>query len=133
MMPRMMVPMCVLLLTGLGASNGCISTPSIRSLSPEDRARVGQLPIYRSGSLPAETYEVVDSVEGLSCFRNVYSPEAPTEDEAIDSIKIKAVKLGADAVINLVCEEKGVVLMVGHSFRRDRNTLDLHSKEMFLI
>lgn len=84
---------------------GCASNPSISSLSSETRAKVSQIIFLESGTIPQESYEVLGSVEGLACKRNLYASGAPSFEEARQGVKIRAAQLGANAIINILCEE----------------------------
>ncbi len=81
---------------------GCASNPSISSLSPEQRARLNTIQIIKGGV--DRPYKILGTVKGLSCQRTVNSTQLITEDEAIDGIRLEAALLGADAVINTVCQ-----------------------------
>lgn len=81
---------------------GCASNPSINSLSPEQRARLNTIQIIKGGV--DRPYKILGTVKGLSCHRNAYQTQLLTEDEAIEGIRLKAALLGADAVINTVCQ-----------------------------
>jgi uncharacterized protein YbjQ (UPF0145 family) len=47
---------------------------------------------------------VVKTVKGISCHRNAHQDKVLTSDEAIDGMKIKAAKLGADGIQNIACQ-----------------------------
>ena len=47
---------------------------------------------------------IIGTVTGLSCNRNKYQEQDITKNEALEGIKIKAVLLNADAVINVFCQ-----------------------------
>lgn len=84
---------------------GCASNPAISSLSSETRAKVGKILFLENGVIPDDAYTVLGSVEGLACKRNLYASGAPRFEEARQGVKIRAAQLGADAVINMLCEE----------------------------
>ena len=84
---------------------GCASNPPISSLTSQERERVSNIVFLESGQIPKDSYKVLGSVEGLACKRNLYASGAPAVEEARQGVKIRAAQLGANAVINLLCEE----------------------------
>lgn len=85
---------------------GCASNPSVASLSSEQRQRVAELVEFPSGSLPRESYQIVGSAKGLACKRNLYASGKPSMEEAQQGVRIRAALMGADAVTNVLCEDK---------------------------
>lgn len=81
---------------------GCMSNPRIEDLSSADRAKAGAMQVFKSA--PDRAYEIIAPVTGLSCNRNKYQAQDISEAEAIEGVKINAVYLGADAVINTFCQ-----------------------------
>ena len=92
----------LLLLAVLGLA-GCGSTPRIEDMSSAQRAAVGGVRIIEG--TPAQAYDMLGTVDGLACKRNAYMETEVARSEAMDEIKVKAAKLGANAVINLVCQK----------------------------
>ena len=84
--------------------SGCITTPNIQDLSPDIRAKVGAVIIYKN-NIPSESYQRIKTVEGISCHRNAYESRVLTSDEAIDGMRIKAAELDANALTNIVCQQ----------------------------
>ena len=85
---------------------GCASNPSISSLTSAERQRVAEMVVVRAGAIPRDSYQVLGSVEGIACKRNLYASGSPSMDEAKQGVRIRAAQLGADAVTNMVCEDK---------------------------
>lgn len=81
---------------------GCMSNPRIEDLSSADRAKAVAMQVFKA--LPDRPYEIIAPVTGLSCNRNKYQAQDISEAEAIEGVKINAVHLGADAVINTFCQ-----------------------------
>jgi len=81
---------------------GCASNPSISNLGPEQRSRLNELQVFKGGT--ERPYIILGSVRGLSCHRNAYQTQLLTENEAIEGVKINAILLEADAVINCACQ-----------------------------
>jgi S1-C subfamily serine protease len=94
----------VIILLILGMIAGCASNPPISSLSSEERARISNIVFLESGEIPKDSYKLLGSVEGLACKRNLYASGAPSIEEARQGVKIRAAQLGANAIINLLCE-----------------------------
>jgi uncharacterized protein YbjQ (UPF0145 family) len=85
---------------------GCASNPSVSSLSSIERQRVAEMVIFEAGSIPRDSYRILGTVEGIACKRNLYASGSPSLDEAKQGVRIRAAQLGADAVINMICEDK---------------------------
>lgn len=87
--------------------SACASNPSATSLTPEQRSAMLNMKVVESRFLPEGSYEILGTVEGLSCKRNAWSSEPPTEAEAMQGVMVRAAQLGADAVANVICEQHG--------------------------
>lgn len=85
---------------------GCASNPSVSSLSSLERQRVAEMLVFEAGSIPRDSYQILGAIEGIACKRNLYASGSPTMDEAKQGVSIRATQLGADAVINMICEDK---------------------------
>ncbi len=85
---------------------GCATNPPVSSLTSEERQRVAEMVILEAGAIPRESYQILGSVEGIACKRNLYASGSPSLDEAKQGVRIRAAQLGADAVINMICEDK---------------------------
>jgi rRNA processing protein Gar1 len=85
---------------------GCASNPTINSLTLEQRTRLNKIQAVFGGI--DKPYKTIGKAKGLSCHRNAYAPRSITEDEAMQGVKINAVLMGADAVINIACQNNGV-------------------------
>lgn len=84
---------------------GCASNPPISSLTSQERERVSNIVFIESGEIPSDSYKVLGSVRGLACKRNLYASGSPSVEEARQGVKIRAAQLGANAVLNVLCEE----------------------------
>jgi hypothetical protein len=82
---------------------GCGSTPRIEDMSSAQRAKIASIQVMELQ--PQRPYEVVGTVDGLACKRNAYMETEVSRSEAYDELKIKAAAIGADAVINVVCQK----------------------------
>lgn len=81
---------------------GCMSNPRIEDMSSAQRARAAAVQIFPGE--PGRSYEVIGPVSGLSCNRNKYQAQDISDAEALQGVKLNAVRLGADAVINTFCQ-----------------------------
>lgn len=81
---------------------GCMSNPRIENLSSADRARMASIQIFKGE--PERDYQIIRPVSGLSCNRNKYQAQDISDAEALQGVKINAVRLRADAVINTFCQ-----------------------------
>ena len=90
----------------LASLMGCASNPSVSSLTSAERQKVAEMVVLKAGAIPRESYQILGSVEGIACKRNLYASGSPSMDEAMQGVRIRAAKLGADAVTNVVCEDK---------------------------
>jgi uncharacterized protein YbjQ (UPF0145 family) len=84
---------------------GCAS--KFEALSGEQRARLSGMEVYKNSELNIG-YELIGKVTGVSCHRNKYFEDSVSVDDAVGKMKIEAAALNADAVINAVCQSKGV-------------------------
>ena len=82
---------------------GCASNPRIEDMSPEQRSKLSKIELFK-GSID-RPFKVIGTVSGLSCNRNKYQKQDISDDEALQGIRIKAVQLNADAVINIFCQK----------------------------
>ena len=89
----------------LASLMGCASEPSVSSLTSAERQRVAGMVVVKAGAIPKAGYQILGSVEGLSC-KYTRDSASPTMEEAMQGVRIRAAKLGADAVTNMVCEDQ---------------------------
>ena len=61
------------------------------------------VPVYRLADLSEKNYRVVRPVTATSCSIKTWDP-APTPDDAIDQLRVKAARLGANGIMNVTCE-----------------------------
>jgi uncharacterized protein YbjQ (UPF0145 family) len=85
--------------------SSCVTNPDIRTLSVDDRSRASNI-IVLAKSLPSNTYRSIGYIEGISCKGTYYSNKVVNEQEAMNSLKIKAAQLGGNAVANVLCQYK---------------------------
>ena len=92
----------VVIITAMLVLFGCASNPRIEDLSSEQRAQLSKVEIFE-GSIE-RPYKVIGTISGLSCHRNKYQRQDISDEEALEGVRIKAVQLNADAVINTFCQ-----------------------------
>ena len=73
----------------------CAMAPGLADLNADERARMDRILVFNTAGLPQGSYRVIGPVESVSC------KDAFVESAAITRLKIQAVKLGADALINV--------------------------------
>jgi hypothetical protein len=95
-----------ILVLGLLAAS-CASSPLE---DPHYRAQVARLKVYETDERLPQGARVIGAVKGTSCKRNLYSTDNPKESQAFLQLKFGAVRLGANAVANIVCEDQGTSL-----------------------
>lgn len=71
---------------------GCVSNPSISSLSSIERQRVAEMVIFDAGAIPRDYYQILGAVEGIACKRNLYASGSPSLDEAKQGVRIRAAR-----------------------------------------
>lgn len=81
----------------------CASNPRVEDLTPQQRAKISSIQIFQAA--PNKEYLVLGTVTGLSCNRNKFQAQDVSDAEALQGVKINAVLLGADAVINTYCQK----------------------------
>jgi len=83
---------------------GCAST-AIEN-NPELRRTAAKVRILDLEQVKGEQFTLLGEVEGLSCARQ--GGASPSLDNAKENLKVNAAKMGANAVINVACQEGGV-------------------------
>jgi uncharacterized protein YbjQ (UPF0145 family) len=83
---------------------GCAHNFRIEDLSSAQRAKLNEIEVSR-GTFKNRPYNVVSTISGLSCNRNKYQAQDVTNEEALQGLRIEAVRIGADAVINTFCQK----------------------------
>ena len=86
------------LIVALGCTTTAIEDPAIR------RATAG---VELVETKPTREFEIIKEVTGISCARQRGS--SPSVEAAKQNMKVDAGKLGADAVVNIACEENNNV------------------------
>jgi hypothetical protein len=76
------------------------------SMTPELRRRAARVRLLEPRDAEERPYLLVGEVKGVSCGRQLGSD--PSIQAAREKLKLEAAKLGAEAVVDILCEETGV-------------------------
>ena len=82
---------------------GCMSNPRVEDMSSAQRAKLASIQIFQADA--NRPYQKLGPVSGLSCNRNSRQIQDVSDAEALQGIKLNAVKMGADGVINTFCQK----------------------------
>ncbi len=96
----------LILVCGVTPLTGCTSNPPVSSLTSAERESVIEMDVLKPGSIPKTSYQILSSGEGIACKRNLYASGSPSIEEAKQGVRIRVAQLGADAITNMVCEDK---------------------------
>lgn len=91
----------------LGACTAFVDIVKVDQLPPETRAAMANVAIYTDHQPRDIKYDVVASMDATSCKGLAIDPPA-TRANALDQLKYKALKAGANAVIGVSCTRTGV-------------------------
>jgi hypothetical protein len=79
---------------------GCAGRPGVSDLSAEQKVKLAAMPVFKSETLPAGSYESLGQVQTVCCKKSFDSAAE------LMQMKIAATRLGADAILNLSFREK---------------------------
>ena len=84
---------------------GCVGP--LFAHSPMDPSTVGdlrrQVPVYSESDVQGHRYVVLQPLSATACTHKLGDP-APTQEEAIDQLRVKAAGLGGNGVLHVMCE-----------------------------
>lgn len=80
---------------------GCVSGPP--QLTDEQYKKVGDMKIFKIGANPDKEFRVIAAVEAADCSGPGGSRLYGDEGKAVDILKMKAVSIGGDAVVDVSC------------------------------
>ncbi len=93
-------PFAFLLLISL--LGGCVSGPP--RLTPEQHQKPSKITIHRDGEKPEKDYSILGEISAADCSGAPAGGRVfGNSSRAIDSLKLKAAAMNADAVINVRC------------------------------
>lgn len=82
--------------------SGCVS--GAPTLTPAQELRVSRVAIYKVGESPREKYQTVQTLSAADCSGAPAGGRVwGNAEQAIDTLKRKAVEIDADAVVILSC------------------------------
>ena len=93
----------ILVLAALSVLAGCATNPRVEDMSSAERGKIAAIEISK-GDI-SKAYEKIGPISGLSCNRNAGQRQDVSDDEALQGIRLNAVKMGADAVVNTFCQK----------------------------
>jgi hypothetical protein len=98
-----------MVLAGLANLAGCATDERRDGLSPHEFASVDHIAIHMAGEQPAQAYQVLDRIQGVSCNlsrvpRNHPAHKVVTRYEALYDMKLEAADLGANAIVGVACQ-----------------------------
>jgi hypothetical protein len=99
------VSLAGLLLLGGGLAGGCGPFVEVEHLDDTARTRV-RSEVKQYTELPA-SYKVIQQLEATSCRSKLWDPPATNQD-AIDQLRLKASRLGANGIAQVFCDSEGV-------------------------
>ena len=102
------LPVVVLLVTLSGCVGPMVEDIRLTSSAAEELRR--DIPTLTTGELDNRSYDVLSSVSATSCFNNFVLDSPASKDKAIDQLRLKARRFGADAIMNPYCAKKGTSL-----------------------
>lgn len=79
-----------------------MGNPRVEDMSSAQRSKLAKMEVFQGDV--ERPYTIVGTVSGLSCNRNKYQAQAISDHEGMEGIKMEAVLLNADAVINTFCQ-----------------------------
>jgi len=81
---------------------GCASAPLADGTKP-----ASEVNLYKMNNLSGTSYEIVSRIWVGSWRSAFYTPTYPSEDEAIQSLRTEAARLGANGLADVVCLDQG--------------------------
>ncbi len=92
-----------------GLLAGCAFNPSVDSLTGEQKAKLATIQIFHGEA--NRRHQVIESVSALFCQKDLSESRIDSEEDAIERVKIKALLVGADAVVNTTCQDSELGLL----------------------
>lgn len=68
------------------------------------------MPVFLTAELKGIDFDFLGSVKATSCFNNFILDDPSSKKDAMNQVKYKASIMGADAVINPMCQKEGTSL-----------------------
>ena len=96
---------CLFLLSGCGAGNWA-DRIDLSKVPPSEREASLRVRLFDQSMQAPQPTEIIGSVQAVSCQNKVWDAPA-TKGEALVQLRIKALRLGADAVTGITYSERG--------------------------
>ena len=107
---------------------GCVS--SAPTLTPEQESRASAVAIYKPGDATPAKYQILDTISAADCSGAPAGGRVwGNAEKAIDTLKQKAVALGADAVVNVSCSAAPLVNNCWSAQKCSGEAIRVESKE----
>lgn len=81
---------------------GCVSGAPY--LTSEQYRQAGKIEVYKVGTTPNKEFKAVAAVEAADCSGPGGTRLYGDEGKAIDTLKMKVVAIGGDALVNVSCQ-----------------------------
>lgn len=62
-----------------------------------------QVPVYTENEIRGRNYTVIQPLRATSCKNKMWDP-TPTQEDAIDQLRVMAARLGGNGLLNVTCE-----------------------------
>jgi hypothetical protein len=66
-----------------------------------------QVPVYSESDVHTHAYVLLQPLSAISCQNKFWDP-APTQEDATDQLRAKAVRLGGNGLVHVGCEAPGM-------------------------
>jgi len=107
---------------------GCVS--SAPTLTPEQESRASAVAIYKPGDATPAKYQILETISAADCSGAPAGGRVwGNAEKAIDTLKQKAVALGADAVVNVSCSSAPLVNNCWSAQKCSGEAIRIESKE----
>jgi uncharacterized protein YbjQ (UPF0145 family) len=93
----------------LAACTPFVDVIDVGSLSPTEKTGAAAVETYNDNQIDRSRYTPVAAVQSTSCKHYLWDPSA-SQENAMEQLRVKAVRSGADALINPVCSSQGTSL-----------------------
>lgn len=84
---------------------GCGSFVEVVKVDEANAAAVAGVKVLTREQLGGRKTEMVQTISATSCKNKLWDPE-PTRENAIEQLRVKAARIGADTVTNLFCRDE---------------------------
>lgn len=93
-------------LGGCVGPRGWVEPVDLKAVPMEERAAASAVRIYETGQAPPSQLTALGDVRATSCKNKTWDPPA-TKGDALQQLRLRAHRLGATAIIDVVTDERG--------------------------